>query len=127
MKMSLLEKISLPLAAFVFSSFLLFNESKVEWLSPLTHDFGDIPQGKPVKVDFRFKNISDEVLTIDNVRTACTCTATDWSDEVIEPGKNGSLEIEYDALKPGYFQKKITVYFSGQRKAEKLYIEGFVE
>ena len=42
--------------------------SKVEWLTEDTHDFGDIPQKKPVKYDFRFRNISGEPLVIDNVR-----------------------------------------------------------
>lgn len=103
------------------------NDSKVEWLSATTHDFGDIPQGVPVTIDFRFKNISDETLVIDNVRTTCSCTASDWPEEVVEPGKEGYIRIEYDAKKLGYFSKKITVYFSGQRKAEKLTIEGYVE
>jgi hypothetical protein len=28
---------------------------------------------------------------------------------------------------PGNFRKQIKVYFSGQRKAEKLYVSGYVE
>ena len=41
--------------------------------------------------------------------------------------EEGVIKIEYDAKKLGFFYKKITVFFSNQRKAEKLSIEGFVE
>ncbi|MEZ4960913.1 MAG: DUF1573 domain-containing protein [Saprospiraceae bacterium] len=101
--------------------------SKVEWLSATTHDFGDIKRGVPAKVDFRFKNISQDTLLIDNVRASCSCTASDWSEEVVVPGREGVIGIEYDAKREGYFSKKINVFFSGQRKPEKLTIEGYVE
>lgn len=118
--------------AILLSIFLLTNpaiadDSKVEWLDAVEHNFGDLKANKPVKVDFRFKNISEAPLTIDNVRTTCGCTAPDWSDEVVAPGETGSINIEFDAKKEGYFRKKITVFFSGQRQGEKLYIEGYVE
>ena len=50
-------------------------EPVVEWLSPLEHDFGDLERGKPVEHFFKFKNISGEPITIDNIRTSCGCTA----------------------------------------------------
>jgi hypothetical protein len=106
--------------------FLSFNDSKVKWLSPLEHDYGDIEQNVPKQHNFKFVNISDELLTIDNVRTSCGCTASDWEDEPTEASDTSAVNITYDAAKTGYFRKKIKVYFHGQRKAEILYIEGFV-
>jgi len=105
----------------------IFYNSKVEWLSPTEYDFGDIPQGMPVTVDFGYRNISGGVLTIDNVRTTCTCTTPDWSEEIVTAGDTSAIQITYDARKPGYFRKKITVYFTGQRGPEKLFIGGYVE
>ena len=101
--------------------------SKVEWLGPTEHEFGDLQQGVPVSTAFRFRNTSDVPIFIDNVRTTCGCTSPDWSDTVVEPGAEDSIQVEFDAKKLGYFHKKITVYFSGQRRAEKLYISGYVE
>ena len=101
--------------------------SVVEWLTETEHDFGDIKQGQPVTVDFRFKNTSEEPITIDNVRSTCGCTASEWEETVIEPGKESKVKIEFDAKKLGYFHRKITVFFSNQTKAEKLYITGYVE
>jgi hypothetical protein len=97
------------------------------WISQTTHDFGDIKLSVPVKYDFRFKNTGDAPLIIDNVRSTCGCTGTDWEETPVPPGGEGTINVEYDARKPGYFYKKITVFFNGQRKGEKLHVEGFVE
>lgn len=96
------------------------------WLDATTHDFGEIQKDKPSKFQFRFINVSDTPITIDNVRTSCGCTAPNWTEIPIEPNDTSFIEIKYDAKKTGYFKKKISVYFSGQKKAEKLYIEGEV-
>lgn len=100
---------------------------KVEWLSETSHDFGDILHQQPVQYDFSFKNISNEPLTIDNVRTTCGCTVPNWKEAPILPDSTGIISVEYDARDEGYFKKRIKVYFQGQRKAEKLWIEGYVE
>ena len=116
---------------YLFLFFLFINpsstESVVEWLTPTEHDFGDIPQGKPVPYYFKFKNTSDQPLIIENVRSTCGCTGLDWEDDVIPPGEEGKIKIEYDANKLGFFYKKITVFFNAQRKPEKLAITGYVE
>jgi hypothetical protein len=106
--------------------FLFVNDSKVKWLSPLEHDFGDIKPNVEASHHFEFVNISDEPLTVDNVRTSCGCTASDWEEEPTQAADTSTIKITYDAAKPGYFRKKIKVYFHAQRQAEILYIEGFV-
>lgn len=99
----------------------------VEWQSATTHDFGDLEQGTPVTYVFSFRNLSKDSLYIDNVRTACGCTSPEWEDVLVAPDSLGHISIEYDADDSGYFYKWIKVYFNGYRKAEKLFIEGWVE
>lgn len=105
---------------------LYVSDPIVEWLTPVEHDFGDLVKDRPVEHFFKFKNISGEPFAIDNVRTTCGCTAPDWSLLPVAAGDTSQLRIEFNAAKPGYFRKKIKVYFNSQRKAEILYIEGFV-
>lgn len=100
--------------------------SRVEWVSPTSLDLGEISYNQPQIIRFEFRNISPEPLTIDNVRPGCGCTAADWSDLATPPGQVGVIELEYDAVSTGYFSQTIKVYFTGQRKAEKLYLEGTV-
>ena len=106
--------------------FLLFV-SEHEWLTPLEHDFGTIPADQAVRVDFEFKNTSEFPIFIDNVRTSCGCTAPDWNPAGIEPDSTGTITIEYDAKKSGFFRKRILVFFAHQRRGERLWITGEVK
>lgn len=96
------------------------------WLSPTEHDFGDIHYKAPAHHTFEFRNITDRPLIIDNIRPSCGCTAVNWEEAVIEPDSVGTIQVSYDARARGYFRKSLKVYFHGQRKAEKLWLEGFV-
>lgn len=113
--------------AFLLLPFVPQSNRVVEWMTETEHDFGDLLYQQEQSFDFTFKNTSDQAIVIDNVRPQCGCTAPDWKNTPIEPDSTGIIRITYDAGKEGYFRKKIKVFFSGQRKAEKLYVEGYVE
>jgi len=103
------------------------KEPVVEWLTETDYDFDDLTHNKEATVLFKYKNISNEPITIDNVRTSCGCTAPDWDEYPVAPDSIGVIKIVYDSEKQGYFRKKIKVFFNSQRAAEKLFINGFVE
>jgi len=105
----------------------LAPDAVIEWQVDTTLDLGLLKQDQPKTVGFTFKNISEEPITIDNVRVSCGCTAPEWDLIPILPGETGVVNIQYDAKKQGYFYKKIRVFFSNQRRAEIIYIEGEVE
>ena len=113
--------------AVLFSFPFAINVGSFKWDTPTEHDFGDIQQHRPVSAEFVIHNTSEEPFLIDNVRTACGCTAPDWTYEPIDPGSYSTIKVTFDAKKIGYFKKKVKVYLSCQRKAEVLTIEGWVE
>lgn len=120
------------LNSFTFSLFLLlttrFPPSKIEWTTPTKHDFGLILRGHEVAHIFTFRNTSKEPLVIDNVRTDCSCTTSDWENlGAIAPDSIGQISIKYNAKKAGYFIKRATVWVHGQKKSELLTIQGEVE
>jgi Protein of unknown function (DUF1573) len=98
------------------SSFTLSESTKVIWTTPQSHDFGEILRGSTHTHIFEFKNLTYKPLTIDNVRTDCGCTASDWEEEPVKPNALGKITITFDATKSGYFQKKITVWIRGQQE-----------
>ena len=104
-----------------------FLPSKVTWTTPTEHDFGLILRGVEAQHVFTFRNRSKTPLTIDNVRTDCSCTASDWDIAPVAPDSTGQITISYDAHKKGYFKKRLTVWIHGQKEAEKLVIQGEVE
>ena len=102
------------------------RDSAVSWLGPTTYEMGDLIHKEAATHEFRFRNISSDTLYIDNVRPSCGCTFSDWNKAPIPPDSTGSIRVEYDARDIGYFKKKLKVYFSNQRRAEVLWLEGWV-
>lgn len=99
----------------------------VEWLTERDHDFGKMRHERPKSFVFLFKNISEEPILLETVRTTCGCTAARWTESPIGPGETGEINVEYDAYQRGDFSKKIRVFFSRQRKPELLWIRGDVD
>jgi hypothetical protein len=98
----------------------------VEWLSSTTHDFGEIPQGIPVRHTFHFRNRGEAPLIIDNVRPSCGCTTPEWPDSPVPVDSTASITVEFNANMPGYFNKLVKVYYRGRRGADRLYLSGWV-
>ena len=115
------------LLLYLLPLFSIIHNAPVQWLSQQDYEFTEVVQNEPVTCFFRFKNHSDVPILIDNVRTTCGCTAPDWSVEPIEPQGVSEIKVVYDAKKLGYFKKKIRVYFSNQKRAEVLTIQGIVD
>ncbi len=95
-----------------------------------THDFGTIKEedGRVSHV-FTFKNVTEEVLTIKNVRASCGCTTPAWSKEPIAPNAEAQITVTYNASgRPGAFHKSVTVTLSNGTEdfTQVLFIKGKV-
>jgi hypothetical protein len=93
------------------------------------HDFGKIPQGKPVTITYEFTNSGTGPLIIASVNPSCGCTTNDFTKSSIAPGKKGFITLTYNAAAIGNFTKSATVntnadpgqiilYFNGEVMAE---------
>lgn len=89
------------------------------------HDFGKIPQGKPVYYTFEIKNNGDGPLKLENVQTSCGCTTPEWSKEPIAPGATDKLKIGYNAASEGPFDKIVTITYNGT-ETKQIRIKGIV-
>jgi hypothetical protein len=89
-----------------------------------SHDFGRIPQGKPVYYNFEVVNTGKEPMKLDNVSASCGCTTPEWSREAIAPGSKTVIRVGYNAAAEGPFDKPITISFAGGTK--QLKITGYV-
>ena len=97
------------------------NPPEVLQLKQVEHDFGKIPQGKPVYYSFEIVNISDEPLVLQNVQASCGCTTPEWSKDPIAPGATAIIKVGYNAAAEGAFEKPITItYKEGQTKVIKI-------
>lgn len=75
-------------------------------------DLGNIPQGKPVTVQFEFTNKGKEPVIITNVTTSCGCTVADYSKKPIQVNEKSTITATYNAANIGAFTKAVTVTFA---------------
>ena len=79
-----------------------------------SHDFGKIPQGKPVTHVFEITNIGKSAYKLDNVVASCGCTTPQWDKEkVVSPGEKSIITVGYNAAAEGPFTKPVTITYNG--------------
>jgi hypothetical protein len=89
------------------------------------HDFGKIPQGKPVYYFFEIINTSDVPLKLDNVQASCGCTTPEWSKDPIPAGGPDQIRVGFNAANEGPFEKPITITYNGSQ-TKQIKIKGTV-
>ncbi|MDA3853287.1 MAG: DUF1573 domain-containing protein, partial [Bacteroidales bacterium] len=99
---------------------ITFNET--------VHNFGQFPElGGPVSFNFILKNTGEKPFLINDVKTSCSCTISQWSNAPILPGDSTKIETSYDPLRrPAYFKKYIKIYTTIKNEPYTLYITGEV-
>ena len=89
------------------------------------HDFGKIPQGKPVYYFFEIVNTGTTPLKLDNVQASCGCTTPEWNHEAIAAGASDKIKVGYNAAAEGNFEKYITITYNGNQ-TKQIKIKGNV-
>ena len=95
-----------------------FNEEK--------HDFGKIPQGKPVTTQFLYTNVGEEPLILTSVQPTCGCTIADYTKTPVKKGDKGIIKITFNAPVVGVFNKTIVVTSNAKTPTKYLVISGEV-
>ncbi|GAB4041171.1 DUF1573 domain-containing protein [Spirosoma jeollabukense] len=91
-----------------------------------THDFGRIPQGKPVTVEFTFSNKGEVPLLVSNAKGSCGCTGVDWPKAAVLPGQSGKIKATFNAAALGAFSKTVTVESNAEGGSQTLSFKGEV-
>ena len=94
-------------------------------IKEMEHDFGKIPQGKPVYYTFDIVNTGKTELKLDNVQASCGCTTPEWSKDPIAPGAVSKIKVGYNAAAENYFEKFITITYNNNQ-SKQLKIKGTV-
>ena len=93
-----------------------------------TYEMGTIKQGEVVKGTFKFKNIGNGDLLIENVKPSCVCTTLEYPEEALKPGETGEIYAEIDTSdKEGEQVKYFTVIYNGNPPIERVKLTFTVE
>lgn len=57
---------------------------------------GEVRRGEVRKLTFKYKNKTKEVVEIELV-TACSCTTSDFSPKILQPGEEGRINLIFDS------------------------------
>ncbi|MFL9484766.1 DUF1573 domain-containing protein [Chitinophagaceae bacterium LWZ2-11] len=76
-------------------------------------DFGKIPFGKPTEYTVEVKNISADVVSLDNVAVGCGCTTPKYEKgKKIAPNETYVITLGFNGATNGTFSKVATLYFN---------------
>lgn len=114
----------------IFSMFLFIalkaqTGNNVLDIKEMEHDFGKIPQGKPVYYYFDIVNRGAVPLKLDNVQASCGCTTPEWNKDPIAAGGADQIRVGYNAASEGSFEKIITITYNGN-ETKQVKIKGMV-
>lgn len=119
--------LTMLLGLLAFAGVAVAQQDKKEalWINETSHDFGKIPQGKPVYTHFELKGMGDS-LKLEMVQAGCGCTTPEFKAGAYAPGEPVKIKVGFNAAAAGPFSKPITItYNGGQQKV--IMITGTVE
>ncbi len=96
------------------------------YFAEATYDFGEMMEDGPGIHKIEFKNIGEEPVVINRVRSSCGCTIPSWPKAPIEPGATGEIEVEYNTALVGPFRKTVYIYSTAVNTPVKIMIKGEV-
>jgi len=82
------------------------------------YDFGTIREGDKVSHAYKFKNIGDKPLMINDARASCGCTVASYPKQFIQPGQSEEIVVDFDSHgKEGQQDKRVMIYSNAQESA----------
>jgi hypothetical protein len=122
----------LGIAVLFLSSCITKNEQQAKssgteiFFAESTYDYGQIEVDSDGIYKIEFKNLGEDAIIINRVRSSCGCTIPSWPREPIESKGKGVIEVKYNTALAGSFMKSVYVYSSAVNSPVKLTIKGKV-
>jgi hypothetical protein len=92
--------------------------SPLELLTPAVHDAGTIPFGTRIEHRFRLRNASTEEILADIVKASCGCSEARIEPELIPPGGEAEVHVQFEA--ESLFGKDVRIVVASSRRAESM-------
>lgn len=117
------------LTIFIFISIGIYSQKTnipIMEFETETINYGKIDQQSSGKKTFKFKNIGNAPLIIENVKGSCGCVVLNFPKKPIMLNETGEIEITYNVLKVGRISRTVTVISNAKKHTKVLKIKGRV-
>ncbi|MBR5254013.1 MAG: DUF1573 domain-containing protein [Bacteroidales bacterium] len=75
----------------------------------VSHDFGNVLQGKESEAVFKLTNKGDTPLIIEDIKVSCGCTLVEWTKDPILPEQTSEIIVKYNTKIIGAIKRSIVV------------------
>ncbi len=89
-------------------------------------DYGKIEKGSNGVRVFKFTNIGNAPLIVEQVKGSCGCTVPTKPEAPIMPGETGEISVKYDTNRVGGFSKTVTITSNALEPVKRVKIKGIV-
>ncbi len=72
------------------------NYTSIEWIGGTFQDMGSIKDGQVIEVTYKFKNVGNTNLIINDVAAGCGCTVPEKPGKPFAPGEEGTIKAKFD-------------------------------
>ncbi len=86
------------------------NLTEVEWLDPVDRNLGKLTANKSIDIVWRFKNVGNKPLVIENASASCGCTVPEKPEKPIAPGEIGQIKATFNGSGQGTILKQVHVF-----------------
>ncbi|MBU8932419.1 MAG: DUF1573 domain-containing protein [candidate division Zixibacteria bacterium] len=92
-----------------------------------SHNFGSLPKNCMLTHSFWLKSIGDDTVSIDEIKTGCSCAITRMESDRMAPGDSLEMEIEWDISKyRSSLSRSIRIFYNGRTKPLRISMKGQV-
>jgi hypothetical protein len=95
------------------------NLTEVEWLDPVDRSLGKLKANESIDIIWRFKNVGNKPLVIENASASCGCTVPEKPEKPIAPGEEGQIKATFNGSGQGSIMKQVHVYGNLKPNREK--------
>ena len=83
----------------------------IQFKDTMQYHMGTFRPGESAVHTFEFTNVGTGNFHIKEVKSTCSCTATDWPRGVVAPGKSGKIKVTFDTKnKNGEYAKGVNIF-----------------
>lgn len=103
------------------------NATSIQWIDPVVKEMGTLKKDKSVEITYRFKNVGDKPLIIENVTAQCGCTIPEKPQQPFAPGEEGVIKATFNGVGHGMISKQVYVTANTNPKNHTLTFNGEIK